>query len=257
MSDERIDTIDKFYKPGVILQAIEQPLFWSSVIFSFLNLFTSLISKNVIDVITIVYVVLVITHFSISFINEYIIFPKAEYERRKQLLANSLNVLITLETTRKYYNNDYEPSITKLGANVFENSLFGKEISKRMLITETIKMTIYFLLWFAIILIRKTELQTILIITQTLFSSEILLQWLRLIILNWEMKKVFNALFNLFTSMDNNTTNSDICAILNEFASYESVKLLTRIQQSTKIFFKINPKLSLDWEQIRKKVGMK
>jgi len=252
----RIDSLDKYYKPVQRLHIIENWLFWFSVLFSLLILITNSFLITYDNEIKLFYVIVVVAHFLVSAFNEYILLPNAENERRKQLLTNSLNVILTTETTKKFYNNEFEPSIKRLGANIFENSLFGKEISKQMLIRETIKVVGYFLLWFILLLNRSTMLDTILVITQTIFSSEILLHWIRLIILHIRMKNIYSNLFSLYSTESDPSKSLAECKILNEFGTYESSKMLTRILQSPKLFNEMNEELSSEWEKVKTQIGM-
>ncbi len=256
MENERVDTVEDFYKPVNTLDLITKVSFWISFVLSFVILIQQVFSDSFMEFIIISYLLIVIIHITLSFIVDYVMLPNAERERRNQLLTDSLNVVFSSEVTKNYYNNQYLPSIKRLGANIFENSLFCKEISKRMLNSERIKISLYILIWLTLLLIRKTDLQVIVIITQTLFSSELLFNWLRLEIFKKNVEAIYGDLFHLYSSKIEDNQTELASFIIKEMVAYESIKSLTHIKLSTRIFRRINSSIIRKWNNIRKELRM-
>lgn len=84
------------------------------------------------------------------------------------------------EKTKGYYNNQSLPSIFRLGLNTFENSLFSFEISKKRLHKKRCESIIYLIFLLVLLLIRSTHIEVLLFIVQLLFSTNIIINWIKL-----------------------------------------------------------------------------
>jgi hypothetical protein len=190
----------------------------------------------------------------LSHYNGFILIPLAEEKRRKQLLSDAFNVPLTSEQTRQYYNNELTPSIARLGASILENAFFAKTVCSKMANQQRFKILIYILIWIVAISYRSTDLGLILILTQILFSGEIIVRWIKIEVLRYRNNSIYDGLYTLFLHNVSPDQNPGIADILYWFASYESAKAAASVQQSSKIFFQLNPKLSKEWTEIRKQL---
>src|SRR5688572_27361349 len=137
---ERVDELERYYKPIERIDDFNAWLFWVSAILSIIVLFDGLIPwTDARDILEISFILLVILHLFLSLYVRYHLLPIAERKRRRQLLSDSFAVPLITETTQKYYNNEISPSIARLGANVLENTLFAKNITAQMAIRERVK----------------------------------------------------------------------------------------------------------------------
>jgi hypothetical protein len=59
---------------------------------------------------------------------------------------------------------------------------------------------------------------------------------------------IFFLIHNIHKGTDNDKV---LPIILDSFVKYEAAKAYSGVKQSTKIFKKINPEISLEWEQIK------
>lgn len=254
---ERIDELDKYYIPIEKTDKWIGRLFWVSAILSISIIYSNSIPMQLSQqMIEIFFIVVVVSHFVLSQYNSFHLIPIAENSRRKQLLSNSFNVPLIPETTEGYYNNDITPSIARLGASVFENSFFAKNVSYKMAKKERLKVLLYFLLWLIAIIFRSTDLSLVLILTQVLFSGEIFVRFIKIEILHSRNESIYNDLYAHFLHKTSSTNNEGTANLLYLFASYEAVKADASIKQSSKIFDELNPKLSIEWEEIRKKLAI-
>ena len=254
---ERVDELERYYKPIEKIDDLNAWLFWVSAILSIVVLFDRLTPWQALhDVLEISFVLLVILHLLLSLYVRYHLLPIAERKRRRQLLSDSFAVPLIAETTQKYYNNEISPSITRLGANVLENSLFAKTITSKMAIRERIKSLIYFLIWVLAMFWRTTDLGLLVVITQTIFSSEIVEGWIRIEVLRNEAEKFYEELYNKFLHKVDLTSSDGIASLLDLFASYEATKSMTAIRQLRSIFMSINPELSQEWDITRERLGI-
>lgn len=258
IGEQRIDEVSKHYSFIEKLEKISTILFWINSFLSFLILYSSsLIGKSETNIIQSFFIVLVLIYFSISQASSLLLVPRAELMRRKQLLSDSLGVPVSIEHTSLYYNNSFSPSIERLGANTMENALFSQEVASKMLYRKRIIIFVYILLWLFAILFRPDNFELLTIITQLVFSSEIIFGWLKLEILRYHFERIYDDLHNHFLGRSKKESPSANAIILDAFASYESAKSTAGILLSTKEFQVLNPTLSKKWERIRQELNIK
>jgi len=176
----RIDDVSEHYEPA---KTVDLCIKWLFAIIAILSILMPHVTK--LDVLTksilqAIFIALIIIHFAISQLFRFYLVPKAEKIRRQQLLSNSYGTLLTHEKTELYYNNDYLPSIKRLGANTMENTFFSKEIAAYMLVKSRIIIGAYIFCWILTFTLRHNNLELLTWITQVVFSVEIVTQWLNL-----------------------------------------------------------------------------
>lgn len=249
---ERIDELEKYYKPIENIDEWNNWIFWVSAILSIAVFFKNQIPwSNLQNLPETLFIVTAIAHLGLSLYARFYLLPLAEHKRRKQLLSDSFAVPLITEITQKYYNNEVSPSVARLGANVLENTLFAKTITYKMAFRERIKIFAYFVIWILALVWRSTDLGLLVIVTQTLFSSEIIENWIRLELLHRETEKIYDELYDKFLHKISLLSSDGIASVLDAFATYESVKSMTGIRQLRSIFLAINPELSNEWDTIR------
>lgn len=254
---QRIDELEKYYKPIENIDAWNNWVFWLSAILSIAVFFKNQIPwTSIQDLPETLFITAVIIHLTLSLYTRFYLFPVAERKRRKQLLSDSFAVPLISEITQKYYNNEISPSIARLGANILENTLFAKNISLKMVQRERVKIFAYFLIWILAINWRSTNLGLLVIITQTIFSSQLIENWIRLELLSKETEKLYDDLYNNFLHKTDLSSSDGIASVLDVFATYESVKSMTGIRQLRSIFLAVNPELTKEWDMIRIKLGI-
>jgi hypothetical protein len=143
-----------------------------------------------------------------------------------------------------------------MGANTMENAFFSEAIAKEMLIWERLKAGFCAITWLTLIVNRSSSYETLSWITQVVFSAEVLDSWLTLEFFRVQCEKVYKRLNDLFRRNVRKNSNEDLTTILDAFTAYESAKTSAGTLLSSKIFKKLNPKLTKDWERIRNELGM-
>ncbi|MEJ2406652.1 MAG: hypothetical protein P8171_20635 [Candidatus Thiodiazotropha sp.] len=250
--NERIDELEIYYSPIAICDLWAKWLFLVSAILSIVILYPSLFPYPLFENGTkISFILAVIIHSVLVHFNGFYLIPRAENLRRRQLLSNAFGVPLTSEKTQLYYNNEISPSVLKLGGNVLENSFFAKHICGEMARNERIKVLIYTALWLIAILYRSTDLGLLLTLTQVLFSSEVIIHWLKTELLRSRNETTYDKLYALFLNKGSSEDQNMTAGILDSFAFYEASKASASIKQSTKIFNRLNPGLTEQWEKIR------
>ena len=180
--------------------------------------------------------------------------PWAADERRLDLLSNAYGIPLTHEQTTGYYNNNETDPLRRLGVAVLENSHFSRAIALAMLKRERIQMAVYVILLLVILLNRSTDLAIAATAALVVFSEHILSRWLRLEWLRARCNTTYKCLYALFQSAPARTTLH--AHALQWFAFYETSKSNAAITLSPKVFAKLNPRLSKEWEEIKITLGL-
>ncbi|WP_079708055.1 hypothetical protein [Paraliobacillus ryukyuensis] len=251
MNEQRKDSLDKYYKTVNTSSFINMLLFWATII---LSLVIHFVTKPEWETwINVVFIFFSLLFFLVNNILTIELIPRAEKKRKTHLLSNSLNVPLDNERTNLYYNNLHSSSILRLGLNVFENALFSFKVSEKMLLRERTKVFLYITLWVLLLLIRQTQVELLSIIAQTLFSTSLLSNWIRLELYKREMEQTFEKCRSLFLQKNKQeiVPNTTVAEILDLTIGYESLKARMGISLSTRVFQKINPEVSKEWERIK------
>ncbi|WP_375199588.1 hypothetical protein [Bacillus sp. RS11] len=255
MATERIDTVENYFNRVSQISVVSSVLFWSSVICSFAVFFTG---KNV-DINNLMNILFIlITFLYFVFSNGLSIFSlrEAQNKRRVHLLSDSLGIKLDDEETNLYYNNSQSPSILRLGMNVFENSLFTLRITERMCKLERVKVLLYIIIWFLLILLRDTNLNFLAIVAQTLFTTGLVVSWIKLEVLRHSCGQIFNEFRQIFLANGLKANKKAISIILNLVFRYETTVASMGIQLSSKIFRGINSSVSEEWETVKRNINI-
>ncbi|WP_409294208.1 hypothetical protein V1498_13330 [Peribacillus sp. SCS-26] len=253
---ERFDSLDKYYKTINNLDKTSKALFWINAALSIVVFYleeTTLLKNYLLGI----FVLTTIAYFIADNYLSIFLIPNVEEKRRLHLLTNSFNVPLDNERTNKYYNNNLEPSLLKLGANVFENSLFAKRVSYEMAIKERKIIILFIFVWLLALITRTTNLELISIVAQTLFASTLIPSWLKLEVLRRKNNEIYDCLYNVFLFQNENDEQKVTARILDCFVKYESAKAYSGVKQSSKIFHRINAEVTEEWEQTKRNLGIK
>ena len=253
---QRSDPIrDQYYKSLEFMDKLSDLLFWVATVLSFAALFIdenthTLWSKSI----QIIFIIIAVTLFIIGQSVKLYFWPRSESPRRLDFLSYGLGVDLTHVRTGHYYNNKEIDPIRRTGAAILENTLFTAAIVGKMLHFVRVFTLLYFLGWIAALAIRDTSLGLITVAAQVLFSEQIISRWLRMEWLRSKCETFHNVLSSLFRSSPSpEALQPHVWAV---FAEYECAKTNAGILMSNKIFEKINPALSQEWEQIKKSANI-
>jgi hypothetical protein len=201
------------------------------------------------DAILIAYVIFVLAIFAIGLVSRLYLIPRAEDKRRQDFFSNACGVNLTHQKTDGYYNNNFVDPIKRMAAQVLENSHFSKAIALRMVKVERAKIVIYTILWLVCLLCRRSDLGVVLAATQAVFSEQVLAKWFRLEWLRMRFERTFDDVYNLFQSQPPEEKFNAMALIT--FSMYEAAKANAAVTLSSKLFCKLNPSLSTEWEKIK------
>lgn len=245
MDDYRNDVNDDYNK-CIFLEKIITYLFLVILILSIINTYIN----NEIVIYLIVF--LNIAYVIISFINDIYFINVAENERRKTNISNSFKVNITSKKTNLYYNNQFEPSIKKMGVNSFESTLYTKNTLSKMILYNALKTFLLGVMWI-IIIVNVKNINIFQITTELFFSAEVLLVLIKNIYYYFETKKLYDDFYYQFITKKYNESE-DLPIILQYVLEYECLKSYCHFLLSERIFEKYKTKIKEEWTSILKEI---
>ncbi|WP_215115713.1 hypothetical protein [Exiguobacterium sp. s80] len=255
MTNERVDTVENYFKRVSIISKVSNILFWCSIILSFAIFFSEeYLGLNIL--LTVFFILITVLYFIFSNWLSLFLLREAQNRRRVHLLSDSLGSKLDDEETNLYYNNPELPSLYRLGMNVFENSLFTLRVTEKIAIMERLKIILYLIVWISLMLVRETDLNLISIVAQTIFTTGILISWIKLEILRFTSEKIFKEFRQLFLTNGIEKNDKVIPIILNLVFSYETTVASMGVHLSSKIFHSINPNVSTEWETVKRNIGL-
>lgn len=200
------------------------------------------------------FLVCVITLFGLDQCNRLYLTPRALDARNKDFLSKAYNTPLADDETVGYYNNDQKSALRKIAAQVFENCLFSMKISWIMFKKEALINSLYITLWLFAVLNRDVSLSWIVVAAQVIFSEQVLSRCIRLFWMYRRVESIFEEMKRLYVARAQGR-QFDVLA-MDSFTRYESTKATAGITLSSKVFDKMNPSLSLEWDKLRKVHGI-
>ena len=252
----RADPIRQNYYAAV--QAAEKVSDWLFLAGALLSFGTMLIDQKkyagIYDIVLLLFSLSVVALFTLGVVLRLYLTPRAEDKRRQDFFSSACNVSLIHQQTDGYYNNDFKDPIKRMAAQMLENSLFTKEITLRMARHERVKAAVYLLVWLTLLHYRRTDLGWIVAASQAIFSEQIISKWLRIEWLRIRSEKTFEDVFKLFQTRP--AVAQFNAHALDAVSMYESSKATAAITLSSKIFDKLNPSLSVEWDKIKTTLKM-
>lgn len=252
----RLDPIRRNYYDIVESTELAQDvLFYVGALLSFGALAVDVTTRpDLHEAVMILFGIVVIAMFALDLTLRLYLIPRAEDTRRQDFFGNACHVSLIHQRTEGYYNNDCDDPIKRMAAQVLENSLFSKEIALRMARTVRFKVVLYTLVWLIVLYYRRTDVGWIVAASQAVFSEQVLAKWLRLEWLRATCERTFGTVYRLFQSRPD--IKQFTAQALDAVTMYETAKARAGITLSSRIFDRLNPPLSDEWDKIRGDLGI-
>lgn len=254
---QRHDPIrDRYFTSVKAADSASGWLFYVAAALSFAALLVKKTEMPVVyDLVQSAFVLVVIAVFVIGLVIRLYLTPRAEEMRRKDLFSKAFRIPLTHEQTTGYYNNDQSNPIRFLGVAYMENSFFSKAVLLKMARHERIKVSIYIVCFLGAVLNRNTDLAFAATAAAAIFSEQMFSRWFRLEWLRSRCEGTYNDLYALLQSSPNSIILQ--AKVFEAATSYETSKANAGITFSEKIFLKLNPTLSAEWEQVKQILKLK
>ena len=243
--EEKVDEISKLYKRVTVSERIAEIIFYFNIVISAITIFEFKYQ----DLFFKINIISCILYVTLSNITDIYFKNIAENERRKGLIKHSFHVNITKRKTKMYYNNNEQESIRKMGIDCFENTFFTKFIVNKMMITESIKVFVIILIYI-ILLIEVTNTEFLVLITQTIFSSEYFFKFIKFCYFKLQVSRINEKFYDMFVLNPPNDENIMIVKILDASMDYECLKFYCKISLSSRVYKKYKDKLTDEWESL-------
>lgn len=201
------------------------------------------------DILNYVLIVINIIYIFFSGFNDIFLKNKAENELRKTMISNSFNINITTTKEENYYSNSIKPSIERLGVNSFESTLYTKKITEKLIYRKLIKFIILLIMWI-IIITKVNNIERTAILTQVIFSADILLDLIKTIYYHINVGILFNNFYKIFVTDGYKEIQQPI--IIQYVMEYECLKSYCHIILPNNIFDSEKDSLEKKWNEIKK-----
>lgn len=252
----RVDPIsDKFFAPIERAEKISNVIFILIVLLSFAAFwFDENSHKKWNALLQWAFLVAVMVFFFLDHWIRLFLGPQGQDYRAKDFISQVYGAPLGVNQTSGYYNNKQTDPARRIAAQVFENSLFSKEITWAMFKTASWLVIAYVILWIAVLTNRESPLPLIAVCAQAIFSEQILSRYFRLLWINRRFQNIFDEMHRLFLS---GAQPAEFNAMaLESYTKYEAAKALGGITLSSKIFTRLNPRLTVEWNAICQSLGI-
>lgn len=206
------------------------------------------IKEEIICILNYGLIVLNIAYIIISGYNDMFLKNKAENELRKTMISNSFNINITKTKSKDYYSNSVDPSIEKMGINNFESVLYTNKITEKLIFRNIIKTVILIVLWI-IAITRIENLEITVLLTQIIFSTDVLLDLIKIIYYHSNVSILFDKFYKVFVT--DGYKENDMPIIIEYVMEYECLKNYCHIVLPNSIFNSEKELIEKEWKEIR------
>ncbi|SHH24161.1 hypothetical protein [Clostridium grantii] len=245
----RDDVNSLYYLPNKISYVL-QKVFWINVAAS---VFTWFIKNEIfLEVLFVLQIILSITYVVANIIDDNFFWYRAEKTRRQASIENAFGIDFTEYKTKKYYNNNFPKNADKFSVNAFESILHSKTTAGLMLLSKGIKTAIACIVFLCACLVYK-KYGVLLIISQTVFSSYFLEEFIKLLLFKLRLDKLYEDLYRQLITVGIKDEKQK-ALILAYAIEYEAIKAHYKVRLSEKIFFKHNSNTSIIWNEICEKI---
>jgi hypothetical protein len=221
--------------------------FWANAILAFLTLVTP---DCVTPYLWRIQVVLALAYVVLTVIDNCSLWYAAEIGRIKDNIANAFAANLTEERTEGYYANNEKPSIKKYAVNTYENAFYSREESRAMKPCAIVKIIVAVFIVLLMALSQAIDMAWILWVSQTMFSSVVVIDSIQLIVFSFKMNRICEQFHtHLITESKSAATNRK-AVLLSCIVEYETTKMYFKVRLSQKVFEKLKSRLDTRWMEL-------
>lgn len=232
--------------------------FWGLILISILSIALPILRQYEFafyDVFDFINIALIIGYFILTTVTEVFIYPNTSIKRRMGFIDDSIGSKLLDKPLSGYFSNDsIKPGSYKLAVNCYENCFFSYNIAKAMTLQIVIKNSIFFLFFLGCAYFgfqgNVVATPVIQIFISTLFLNELIHH------LNFrsKLKKILDSFQQLFLhKLEPNDLGTPIFFMLD----YETILAFNKSPLSDKKYKELDPQLSKEWEELKKRYEIK
>jgi hypothetical protein len=250
---QKIDPIgDRYFQPLAVADATADALFYISAALSLLvPLIEQQAHPQLYAIAQTAFALSVIALFALSLAVRVYFSPRAQVRRYQDFLAHAFGRPLAAQQTSGYYNNAATTASRRIAAQVLENSFYSHDTVSQMAKVERIKIAVYAALYVLVILNRSTDLATISVAAQIVFSEQVASRWLRLEWLRRECERTYDDVYRQFQTKGQMDAFS-----IEALGRYEIAKATAAISLSSRIFQSSAERADAEWAKIRASLGL-
>jgi len=248
------------HKTAGTVQTVSGVLFWIVFI---LSLATGIFSdwneyvviKQTVDLINIISI---LVFFALEVITEYVLVPGAEQKRRDDFIDNSFGTKSLISNSVNYYDNEeIRQGLYKAAVNLFENIFYTSFLVKTLTVRKIVLPAIALSSVWVFAFYGFNNVPIALTVLQVFFSTQILGDLIKHLILRSQLDHLQNSMIALFKHSDFREKIYDHQTDLyRSWLRYEA--LLSRIQPGVPdgVFNQHNDKLLVEWKNLKTKFSI-
>lgn len=245
----KVDPIrENFFKPYERAEHIGGLLFYAAALLSLATLFVPKQAyPKVAETLQIITLLLAIALFSLSLVSRLYFMPRAENQRLSDFYGRAFNVDLGGERTQGYYNNELLEPMRRLAAQVLENAIFSRAITRKMSHTERAKAIFWAALLMACIIFRRSEYDLMIAAAQIVLSENLLSKAVRLEWLRDKCEDAYKGAWDILSSPPPDVVFNARALVI--VGAYEAAKANAGVLFDSKVFDSLGPALEQEWQQ--------
>jgi hypothetical protein len=221
--------------------------FWTNAAFAFLTL---VIPDCVKLFFGMAQVILALVYVALTAIDECFLWYEAEIGRIKDNIANAFSISLTEKQTEGYYTNDEAPSIKKYAINTYESAFYSREELKAMKPCAIVKIIVAVIIVLLMVLSQAADMAWILWVAQTMFSSVVVIDSIKLIVFSFKMNHICEQFYTHLITGRGITIADQEAIFISCVVEYETTKMYFKVRLSQKIFENLKPKMETEWKKL-------
>lgn len=238
-----------YFKKALYYSKVYDFIFYTSLII--VSIMGFLDKDNIADICSIALVMIIVI---IEKIRDSYHF-KGEEVRRKGFFDNSFQTRFNEVSSEQYYDTDeVSYGVYKMAVNLFENSLYTREIVGKMKKKVGIINLVFFAIVVAFALYGIARANFAIPIVQLFLSKECILNWYDINVYYNRVDNIFEELKHLFDQRLRNTKESieaNTAEIIKLYVEYETNIADEKILLDSKIYNEVNDRLMQEWEDMK------
>jgi hypothetical protein len=215
-------------------------------------------TDGLLNIINILNIIGISLFFILEIICDLILIPHADNKRRDDFIDNSFGSSFSTSSSIAYYDNDeVNKGLYKAAVNLFENVFFSYSLVKATTITKIFFPSIIVVVMAIFSYYGLKEVPYALSVLQALFSANILGLLIKHLIMLNRLSTIQDYWISLFQHEDMklNTVRYQ-SYIYRYWLQYEALQSKINSDISERLYIRLNPILSQEWHEIKKKYNI-